>query len=295
MLSLARALSLGETPFECPRFQVERPVRVLYIEHELKPWGLQKRVKPIFGDVDPERYRDTFFYVSGEPAVQFSSFEGYETMQRLVDEVQPEVLMLDPIGKMHYANENDNGEINKLLHKMDMLLKSGADRGMSMVFAHHFGKPAAVIQQGDETRDPLDPYNFRGASKWKDDPDVRVTMVQGKLLPLEHKAWLVETRFLTRQGAGHPDLLFSVNRDANERVMFERELRVKKPLAGTPKPSEKGDAKSPQEPLVQAPSDKPEPIEKAASDSPQAMPDAVNPGESPVKTFRRFIPAAPKR
>jgi len=221
LLSMARALALGETPFDCPLFTVERPVKTLLIEHELKPYGLQQRVKKLFADIDPAQLEDKLYYVSGEPSVQFSTDPGFNTLVRLVNEVQPEVLMLDPIGKMHYYDENDNSGISRLMYQIDLLIRQGFDWGMSVVFSHHYGKPSED-PRASGGRDKLDPYNFRGAAKWKDDPDVKVTMQRMEILRTAHEAWRIKTRWLTRQGGQIPDIVFTVNKNDDMRVIFEK-------------------------------------------------------------------------
>jgi len=221
LLSMARALALGEVPFDCPLFTIERPIRVLLVEHELKPFGLQQRVKKLFADIDPTQLEDKLWYVSGEPSVQFSSDEGFRTLIRLVDEIKPEVLMLDPIGKMHYYEENDNSGIAKLMYQIDLLIRQGFDWGMSVVFSHHYGKPSDD-PRAMGARDRLDPYNFRGAAKWKDDPDVKVTMQRLETLRTPHEAWKIKTRWLTRQGGQLPDIYFKVNENDDMKVTFDR-------------------------------------------------------------------------
>lgn len=223
LLSMGRALSLGERPFACPMFSVDRPARVLLIEHELKPYGLQIRVKKVFEGVSLQALEDTFWYVSGEPALQFSSPEGRAGIERLVDEIQPEVLLLDPIGKMHYFDENDNGEISRLMYYLDVLLKRGRSWGMSLVFTHHFGKPSNDPRVRDFV-DPLDAYSFRGASKWKDDPDIRVTWTKGQYLATAWPAWKMTSRWLTRQGEQMADLVFTFNKNNDGRVLFDHEI-----------------------------------------------------------------------
>lgn len=222
MLSMARALALGEEkPLGCDLFQIPRPTRVLLIEHELKPYGLQTRVKKLFQDIEPSVLEDNFWYVSGEPSLQFSSSEGREEIGRIVETVKPEVLILDPIGKMHYGDENDNAAIARLMYYLDVLIKQGKEWGMSIIFSHHFGKPSDN-PQASGNRDKLDPYNFRGASKWKDDPDVRVTMERRERLLTPHQSWRIRTRWLTRQGEELPDIWFTVNKDDDMRVLFEK-------------------------------------------------------------------------
>ncbi len=222
MLELARGLALGKSPFDYDKFQVERPVKVLIVEHELKPWGLHKRGLQMYKTKqERDLIRENIFCVSGETSLNFSSPAGIRMLHEVVGEVKPEVLFLDPIGKMHYEDENDNSKMAKLFHELDRLVLLGRDYGMSLIFSHHFGKPP----KGEYARDfdPLDLYNFRGASKFKDDPDTRVSVAHTQFLPTPHKAWKIRTRWLTRQGEGPPDLVFTVNEKNDLRVRFVKE------------------------------------------------------------------------
>lgn len=232
MLSLARALSTGEKPWECPHFEVPRPAKTLLIEAELGKYGLQKRVKPVFGDIQPpEKLDDLLWYVSKDPLISLSHPDGRLYLENMVAEIEPEVLLLDPIGKMHTYDENSNTEINRLFLHIDRLLKDFERFGMSVVISHHFGKPS---RDPDDALDPLSPYMMRGASKWYDDPDTLGTFQRKQNLPGRTDAWNLHCRWECRQGEAPGDMVFSVNRDGDWRVRYEREL------TGQPKPAPLG-------------------------------------------------------
>jgi hypothetical protein len=221
MLSLGRALVLGENPFECPNFQTLRPTRVLLLDQELKPFGLQKRVRPLFQDVDLKKIEDLFFYESGNVDLNFSTYSGRKEIEALVRDVKPEVLLLDPIGKMHSFDENSNSEINRLFTYLDHIIKIGFDWGLSIVLSHHFGKPPRADGKALEAYDPLDINNFRGATKFKDDPDAIMCVHRMKNLPTPHQAWKMKTRFIFRHAEEPEDMVFTVNEFGDGRVRFK--------------------------------------------------------------------------
>ncbi len=218
LLELARALALGVSPFDCTKMQVAEPVRVLFVEQELGQYGLQKRVKTIFENEDPKVYGDKLWYASKIPELQLDSHEGRSILFDLVDEVKPNVLLLDPIGRMNSYDENKSDQIQQLFNSLETLVKIFSEQDLSVVISHHFLKPPSE----DSNRDPLDPYNFRGSSKWKDNPDSLITVQKLKFLDKPYKAWNLRMRFDTRQDEGLPDMLMSVNRDKDLRVRFEK-------------------------------------------------------------------------
>lgn len=223
MLELSRGLALGKSPFDYDKLIVQEPARVLIIEHELKTFGVQKRGQQMYKNKEErDMCRENLWLISGRTELNFSSPQGIKLIRKQVELVKPNVLILDPIGKMHYGNENDAAAMAKLFYELDELVLLGAEQGMSLIFSHHFSKPPKGEYAQDH--DPLDLYNFRGSSKFKDDPDTRVSVSQGQFLPLPHKAWKVQTRWLTRQGEGPPDLQFTVNEKDDLRVRFVKEM-----------------------------------------------------------------------
>lgn len=216
LLELARALSLVTAPFNLDTFQVEPGARVLIVEQELGEQGLQKRVKAIFTG---HSTGDRLWYVSRVPQLQLNSLEGRDLLCRLIDQTECNILMLDPIGKCHTYDENSNTDIARLWAHLETIQWQYRAASLSLVISHHFGKPSTDPKY---RRDPLDINNFRGASKWISDPDTLVAV--HKLGPIAgpHEAWRLRVGFTLRHGKGVPDMILTVNKDDDRRVLFER-------------------------------------------------------------------------
>lgn len=226
MLNLGRDLALGvHRPLGCPFFECPAPVKVLAIEQELKLLGTKARLEDLFRDCptgERELLRENFHLITGEPRMQLSTEDGRAEILHAVKTVKPGVLVLDPIGKMMAGwDENRADQMSMLFLELAKLIKVGEDWGMSLIVSHHFGKPPRN-SEGREGYDALEPYNFRGSSKFVDDPDTLVTVERRGVISKPWKAWNIHTRWETRRGEPPPgDLRFSVNRDDDLRVRYE--------------------------------------------------------------------------
>jgi RecA-family ATPase len=232
-LSLALALSTGKKPFDCPYFTAEQ-CRVLLVEREIGKAGLKARVKKIFYNEKQEDYEENLWYVSKEPNLQLDDKTGQENLMELLDTVKPNVLILDPIGKMHSYPENANEKIGELFLFLDSLKYRFRHNDMSIIMSHHFKKAA---KDPKFEIDPLDHNNFRGASKFVNDPDTLVMMQRLPDLNLPWKSWRLKVRWITRQGE-EPDEMFLLFNEKNDlRVRWERNLGPlpKLPQPGLPK------------------------------------------------------------
>ncbi len=233
MLELARALSTGTMPFNCPKMSVGPPCRVLMVEQELGPYGLQKRVKRIFDKEDKKAYGDNMWYVSKVPEMQLDTDRGRKILEGIIKEARPNVLLLDPIGRMNSYEENNSGQIQQLFTYLEGLIKEGRKDGLAIVISHHFGKPSS---DPNNTRSPLDAYNFRGSSKWFDCPDTRITMGRLANLKTKHRAWNIRMHVVTRQDEDPDDMMFSVNRLNDLRVRYEKSYGKDSTADDTPDP-----------------------------------------------------------
>lgn len=225
MLQLAQDLALGQTPLSCPILSIPHPAKVLLVEKELATLGLQLRTKKAYKDADLGRLETNLFYSSRDSRLRLDTVDGHSAFLQLIRTYKPEVLLLDPIGKMHARDENSNSGIAELFDVLDQLLNAGKDWGMSLIFSHHFGKPP---KDPRIEHDPLDPYNFRGASKWFDDPDTLVTIARTQDFHTPHLWWNLETRWTTRQSEPPPDMTFTVNKNGDLKVLYERGLNLEK-------------------------------------------------------------------
>lgn len=224
MMEFARALALGETPFDCPLFTVPKPVRVLMIEQELGEIGLQRRAAKLF-DGTMGRKADNLWYVSKVPELKLDTGGGVKLLRNLIEDVEPEVLILDPIGRMHSWDENNAQEMARMFGVLDQIQK--ATPGMALIFSHHFGKP----KDPRGGSDPLDPYEFRGSSKFFDNPDSLVTLQRVRELPKDWEAWSLKARFTLRHGESPDDIILHVNEHDDNRVRFDRSTSEPRPKA----------------------------------------------------------------
>lgn len=221
MLELQRALSTGTQPFGCHKLTVGDPCKTLLIEQELGKYGLQKRIKSIFAEERKDVYGKNAYYVSKVPEMQLDDRDGRDLLMKLVDDVKPDILFLDPIGRLHSYDENKADQIQQLFSNIECLLKIFEGSGMSVVISHHSNKPS---QDPQSKRDPLDPYNFSGSAKFFNCPDTLMTVNRLKNLDTKHKAWEIQVRFHLRQDEGLNDMVFTVNKENDLRVRYERTL-----------------------------------------------------------------------
>ena len=228
VLSVIRALTLGEPVFGYPNFDVPRATKVLYMDQEVSPAGLQGRIGTGFTQAELSQTAELFYAISGHPEISFSEPEGFDLISNEVARVKPEVLILDPIANLHDWEENSNTDIGKLFRKIGTLLALGKPQGMAVIVIHHNGKPPN--EKSDY--DPLASRNIRGASKFKTVPDTILMLDKKKVLNKSHPAWKLKCRFdKSRQCAELPDFYLDFNKDGDTRVVFDK-LEGESPFSG---------------------------------------------------------------
>lgn len=218
-LEFCRALALGDNPFECPLLDVPRPTRTLYCEAEVKEQGVQSRGIPIFEGVNRDYLNENLFLLTDVPEMQFDQPKGFTLLRQALDSVQPEVLILDPLGRfIGGADENSNSEMNKILTGLDQILKDYRRNEMAVIIAHHTKKPNKM----DQEFDPLDPYEMRGSSRFYANPDSIFMLSRfGDYVNKDQKrAWRLNGRIITRQAESMEDFEFTVNDESDLRVRF---------------------------------------------------------------------------
>lgn len=225
MLSFVESLITGMPLFAHDGFPVERPARVLLIDRELGREGLYDRTSAMFSPYlqMPEmlhKIKDSFWCISRDQRVSISSAAGLDLIRSALDESGANILLLDPIGKMHHWDENSAGDMNLLFETLEDFRNKYLDRGLSVVLSHHFIKgPSSVKERGD----PLDPRNFRGSGRWWADPDTIITVAkQRDHFDREWDWWELVVRIELRAGRPIRDFHLSVNENNDGRVLFQK-------------------------------------------------------------------------
>lgn len=227
MLEMARALAQGQPPFGCPTLHVPEPLKVLVVEQEIGEWGLKKRASKIFAGENRELLQQNFFGVSKVRGLAVNETDSIKFLVELIHRTGAQVVFLDPIGKMHTYDENDNSQINRLFRRLDELIDACKGLQTSLVISHHFGKPGNLKDSrfGPDDEMAFSPYNFRGASKWFDDPDTLVVCRRYEA-PTPSPWWKIKSKWVQRQGESLGYMNFTVNRRNDLRVRWEPEERL---------------------------------------------------------------------
>lgn len=227
-LEMVRALATGTPLFGSEFFSVPERARVLLVEQELGSQMLRPRVVDIFAEEAREgrlpELREWLFYESKNPQASLSTSEGRAFLRELIAKARPNVLFLDPIGKLHAYAENEAGPINTLFMHLAALRDEFKALGLSVVMTHHFGK---LSPDPRSARDELDPLNFRGSSRWVSDPDSIITVKRLRTQTREKdgrkwKWWEVKMKFMLRAGPEPGEIFCNINREGDQRVRFAR-------------------------------------------------------------------------
>ena len=126
MSQIARSIGSGEPVFNLPTTQG----KVLFVQFELGLELLQERLKQTGKD-----YPNVF--VGSTFNLKLDTESGFSMLQRAMEAVQPDVLILDPLYKMLSGDENESHDIVAIVDKLDRLIDSFT---CSILLVHHAGK-----------------------------------------------------------------------------------------------------------------------------------------------------------
>lgn len=235
-LNMAKSLSTGTELYNSKHIQCEE-CKVLLIEQEIGEEGLQLRGSKIFTDVsNRNKVTDNFAYETKLDGLTLNKLEGQKKLRDLVAINKPNVLILDPIGKMHTCDENSASEIGALFTYLDTLKKINPEQNMSIVFTHHFKKLDKNWVRSDEQK--LDAHNFRGSNRWFSDPDTIVTAMIKRRYDNDnprYKWWEIRTKFHLRQEEEPDDMLFSINEQNDGQVRYKYSINTDDIVIGAKK------------------------------------------------------------
>ncbi len=143
-------------------FPIASPVRVLFVQQEVRDVSVQKRLKSMLAGITipPDR-----FYYKGMSGLKIDTPEGIRTLKEWVSTIKPQVLILDPLYKFHSRNENSSQEMLTVIEELDRLRE---DYGIAVLIVHHHRKP----QQGER----LGALQLRGSSVLFDYGDSYLTL-----------------------------------------------------------------------------------------------------------------------
>ena len=118
-----------------PVLPVVHPCRVLLFDQEVGEQGLRKRMAGMFPE--PDKVDFPLYIKSRDMALRIDTPEGRLAISREIDEVRPDVVIMDPLAKFHLQDENSAQAMSAVLRAVDHWIE---EFGCSVIILHHVGK-----------------------------------------------------------------------------------------------------------------------------------------------------------
>lgn len=132
VLNMAFALAVGK-PFL--NFEIARPIKTLILQAELSDGRLQERMKKLI------HYwgipQDDKLFVRTIRGAFINEAKGLAEVSAIIREIDPEVIIIDPLVEFFAGDENNAQEVNNLFANLGSLM---ADH-RSIILVHHLRKP----------------------------------------------------------------------------------------------------------------------------------------------------------
>jgi hypothetical protein len=145
------------------QFNVPKRRRVVYLQAEISPPSLQDRLRKMKnGGPWPE---EGWFWQITKKGLRLNLDRDLKLLSDALSQFQPKVLILDPLYKFHSLDENKAGDMTRLFNNLDRLI---TDHDLSIVIAHHHGKPVDGRPEGS--------HQLRGSSAIADYGDSYLTL-----------------------------------------------------------------------------------------------------------------------
>ena len=155
-LALGIAYSVSEGVKFLDKFETIKS-KVLIIQTEIGPSQIRERAMIIFGDSIKENSDQVLFL---NERIKLDTEEGLNALNRLIVEIKPDIIVLDPLYTLHTSNEDSSTEMAPLLSDIrDIAIKNN----IAILMIHHQGKNREGGQQTG--------HKARGSSSFADAPD----------------------------------------------------------------------------------------------------------------------------
>ena len=138
--------------------------KVLYVQFEMHEQIVRERLIAAGWDPDPND-----IYIASMPYLKLDKDNIFQAFKLMVKEVNPDVLILDPLYNIHNQDENDAGKMQVVFDRLDELIK---ELDIAIILVHHHRKEYAG--PGGDMTSPES--RSRGTSKLQDWPDTLVTI-----------------------------------------------------------------------------------------------------------------------
>ncbi len=122
------------------QFPVPKRRRVLYFQMEISERSMQDRLQKMLRWAQQEGLNPgSFFKLVNLPPLKVDNDDGIKAAMRIIRACEPEVVIWDPLYKLHSQDENKSYAMQRVLDKFDYLRSVF---GIAQIIVHHHGKPS---------------------------------------------------------------------------------------------------------------------------------------------------------
>jgi RecA-family ATPase len=177
MLALAWDLSEGKSVWGLPALTSPTPLRTVYFTQEDTEDDIDLRIKAhLSAKREPN---DRVWIVPKNLSIKLDTNEGRRIVERELDHVAEaagkiDLVMFDPMRRIHNGNENDSDTIGRIWDVVDKIHRR---YGCGVIISHHITKPP----HDKKGYDPTDPFNGRGSGDIYGGGDAFVVVVPGSM------------------------------------------------------------------------------------------------------------------
>lgn len=199
MLALNLAYDLAEGTPVFGVFAVPQPITVLMVEMEIGEHRLKDRMQKIHEARGGEFAGHTLHFASKDLRITLDTASGLANLKERIERVNPEVLILDPLRKLHRKSENSSDDMCQVFGNLEKIQQAYS---LTVVMVHHAGKPGEFTSMSS-------PLALRGSSEIFGDPDTVVMITK----PSEPNKNLIQLNFTWRSDAEPPPLRMLLDSD----------------------------------------------------------------------------------
>jgi RecA-family ATPase len=202
VLNVGLAIAKGTPLFDAkypngtPVFPVYQENRVLYIEWEVGPEGLRRRLDRIIA-AKPAWQFAPLYVKSKDTNLRMDTPDGIMAIEAEIEQTQPSVLILDPLSKCHTQDENSAEAMGKLMRVGDKWIEKYK---LSIIYVHHVGlasfDPQNMRRGGARLRGSsalfadvdsmIEVINKSGSSSQEPTLELGIELRQGESMPTQY-------------------------------------------------------------------------------------------------------------
>lgn len=116
------------------------PGRTVIIQAEIPERELQGRLRMMLEDFGSPLPRDLLHFVT-DRTIRLDRPDGLRWCRSLVEELHPDLLIIDPLARFFSGEENSAREVGRLIGSLDELIQA---YGVALLLIHHAAKPTAT-------------------------------------------------------------------------------------------------------------------------------------------------------